>query len=129
VVVAGGGGGVPVVRDPDGSLRGVEAVIDKDLAAALLAGLVGATRLVLATDVPHVVLGWGTADERPLGEVDSAQLREYAAAGHFASGSMAPKVEAACRFVEAGGEFAVIGALDEITGAVAGRSGTIVRRA
>jgi carbamate kinase len=126
VVVAGGGGGVPVIRAPDGSLRGVEAVIDKDLAAALLAKLVGATRLVLATDVPHAVLGWGTEDERPLGEVDAATLREHAKAGHFASGSMAPKVEAACRFVEGGGEFAVIGALDEITGAVAGRSGTIV---
>jgi carbamate kinase len=122
VVVAAGGGGIPVVREPDGSLRGVEAVIDKDLAAALLARTVGARQLVLATDVEAVVLGWGTAEERPLGAVSSEELR-----GHeFASGSMGPKVEAACRFVEAGGERAVITSLDRIADAVAGRAGTVV---
>jgi carbamate kinase len=122
VVIAAGGGGIPVVRDPDGTLRGVEAVIDKDLAAALLARTVGARQLVLATDVEAVVLGWGTAEERPLGAVTPEELR-----GHeFASGSMGPKVEAACRFVEAGGERAVITSLDRIADAVAGRAGTVV---
>ena len=122
VVVAGGGGGIPVVREPDGTLRGVEAVIDKDLAAALLARTVGAGQLVLATDVEAVVLGWGTAEERPLGAISAEELR-----GHeFASGSMGPKVEAACRFVEAGGERAVITSLDRIADAVAGRAGTVV---
>jgi carbamate kinase len=127
VVIAAGGGGIPVVRDPDGTLRGVEAVIDKDLAAALLARTIGARRLVLATDVEAVALGWGTDDARPLGAVSATELRRHAAAGEFASGSMGPKVEAACRFVEAGGERAVITSLDRIADAVAGRAGTVVR--
>jgi carbamate kinase len=127
VVVAAGGGGVPVVRDPDGRLRGVEAVIDKDLSAALLARTVAATRLVIATDVSQVYVDFGSADPIPLGEVTSAELRGHAAAGAFGSGSMAPKVEAACRFVEAGGDAAVITSLENIADAVAGRAGTIVR--
>jgi carbamate kinase len=126
VVVASGGGGVPVVRDPDGRLRGVEAVIDKDLSAALLARAVAASRLVIATDVPQVYVGFGSADPEPLGEVTAADLRRHAAAGAFGSGSMAPKVEAACRFVEAGGDAAVITSLENIADAVAGRAGTIV---
>jgi carbamate kinase len=126
VVIAAGGGGVPVVRDPDGTLRGVEAVIDKDLAAALLARRVRARRLVIATDVDTAAIGWGTTESRPLHDVSVAQLRRYAAQGHFASGSMGPKVEAACRFVEAGGERAVIASLDRIVDAVAGTAGTVV---
>jgi carbamate kinase len=126
VVIAAGGGGIPVVRDPDGTLRGVEAVIDKDLAAALLARTAGARRLVLATDVEAAVLGWGTDRERPLGAVSTDELRGHARDGAFASGSMGPKVEAACRFVEAGGERAVITSLDRIADAVAGRAGTVV---
>jgi carbamate kinase len=126
VVVASGGGGVPVVRDPDGRLRGVEAVIDKDLAAAVLGRTVGADALVVATDVEHVMLGFGSPDERPLERVSVAELRGYAAEGHFASGSMGPKVEAVCRFVEAGGERAVITSLDRIADGLDGRAGTIV---
>jgi len=129
VVVAAGGGGVPVARAPDGSLRGVEAVIDKDLAAAILGRTVGADVLVIATDVPHAVVGYGRPDARPLGRVAPAELRALAAAGHFASGSMGPKVEAALRFVETGGRRAVITALDEITAAAAGRTGTVVESA
>jgi carbamate kinase len=127
LVVAGGGGGIPVVREAGGGLRGVEAVIDKDLAAALLAGVVGADRLVIATDVPAVYLDWGTDHARALGEVTVTELRRHAADGQFASGSMGPKVEAACRFVEAGGERAVISSLDDITAAVAGSAGTVVK--
>ncbi len=127
LVIAAGGGGIPVVREPDGTLRGVEAVIDKDLAAALLARTVGARRLVLATDVEAAQLGWGTAHARPLGVVRVDELRRHAAAGEFASGDMGPKVEAACRFVEAGGECAVITSLDRIADGVAGRAGTVVR--
>jgi carbamate kinase len=126
VVVAGGGGGIPVVRDPDGVLRGVEAVIDKDLAAALLGQVVGARKLVIATDVPAAYVDWGTDRARPLTGVTVAELRRYAADGQFASGSMGPKVEAACRFVETGGDQAVISSLDRITDAVAGRAGTVV---
>jgi carbamate kinase len=125
VVVANGGGGIPVVRD-DGSLRGVEAVIDKDLGAALLAQTVDADVLVVATDVPNAVLRFGTPDAEPLGRVDVRRMRALAAEGHFASGSMGPKVEAACRFVEQGGSRAVITDLANILDAVAGETGTVV---
>jgi len=126
VVVAGGGGGIPVVRDPDGTLRGVEAVIDKDLNAALLGRAIGADVLAIASDVDAAMVDWGTPRARPLGAVDVTQLRRYAAEGHFADGSMGPKIEAACRFVERGGERAVICSLDRIAEAVAGRAGTVV---
>jgi carbamate kinase len=125
VVVANGGGGIPVVRE-DGSLRGVEAVIDKDLGAALLAQTVDADVLVVATDVPNAVLRFGTPDAEPLGRVDVRRMRALAADGHFASGSMGPKVEAACRFVEQGGSRAVITDLANILDAVAGETGTVV---
>jgi carbamate kinase len=126
VVVANGGGGIPVVRDPDGALRGVEAVIDKDLGAALLARTVGADVLVIATDVPHAVLHYGTPDAVDLGTVDVATMRSHAAAGHFASGSMGPKVDAACRFVEQGGARAVITDLKNLSDAVEHGAGTTV---
>ncbi len=126
VVVANGGGGIPVVREPDGSLRGVEAVIDKDLGAALLAHTIGADRLVIVTDVEHAVLGFGTAEARPLDRVDVATMRRYLDAGHFASGSMGPKVEAVCRFVEASGEAGVITSLAKIVAGARCEAGTVV---
>jgi carbamate kinase len=126
VVVGAGGGGIPVVRDPDGTLRGVEAVIDKDLAAALLARAVGADVLVIATDVENAVLSYGTPDAEPIGNICVTHLRALAAKGHFASGSMGPKVDAACRFVEAGGKYAVITSLEHIVDAVAANAGTVV---
>ncbi|HET7386681.1 MAG TPA: carbamate kinase [Nocardioidaceae bacterium] len=125
VVVAAGGGGLPVVSE-DGGWRGVEAVIDKDLGAALLARTVHADVLVIATDVPHAVLRFGTPEAEPLGRVPVGRMRGYAAEGHFASGSMGPKVDAACLFVEGGGKYAVIGSLDHITDAVGGDAGTVV---
>ena len=106
LVVCVGGGGIPVLLDDHGRLRGVEAVIDKDLAAALLACSLDAEALLLLTDVPAVEAGWGTPDARPLAEVTSAALREI----DFQPGSMGPKVEAACRFAEATGAPAGIGA-------------------
>ena len=129
LVVAGGGGGVPVVREPGtGALRGVPAVVDKDLTAVLLARAVRAGVLVIATDVPAVALDWGTPSARALAAVDAATLRGYARAGAFAAGSMGPKVEAACRFVEGGGRRAVITSLDRIADAVTGTAGTVVTR-
>jgi carbamate kinase len=125
VVVANGGGGIPVVRG-EGGIDGVEAVIDKDLGAALLARTVEAEVLVIATDVPHAVLRFGTPEAEELGRVTVSELRAFADEGHFASGSMGPKVEAACSFVEGGGRHAVITTLDNILDAVAGDAGTVV---
>jgi carbamate kinase len=124
--VAAGGGGIPVVRGADGGERGVEAVLDKDLTAALLAASVGADVLVIATDVAHAMLDYGTAHARVIGRVTPGELRKHADAGQFADGSMGPKVEAAVRFVEAGGRRSVITSLDRITAAVAGEAGTVV---
>jgi carbamate kinase len=126
VVVANGGGGIPVVRNPDGSLQGVEAVIDKDLGAAVLARTVEADVLVVATDVSQAVLRFGTPEAEPIGRVTVKELRALAAEGHFASGSMGPKVDAVCRFVEQGGQRAVITNLENIVEGVAGNAGTVV---
>jgi len=121
VVICAGGGGIPVVETETG-LRGVEAVIDKDLSAALLAEQLQADRLVLATDVPYVEQGFGTAGATVISWATPAELR----AQTFAAGSMGPKVEAACRFVERSGREAVIGALGDIAELVDGAAGTRV---
>ncbi|MBA3234264.1 MAG: carbamate kinase [Propionibacteriales bacterium] len=126
IVIANGGGGIPVVRGADGRLGGVEAVIDKDLGAALLAEAVGADRLVIATDVEHAIVGYGTDHAEPIGQVSVAAMRALAAEGHFASGSMGPKVEAVCRYVERSGCSGVITSLNNIEPAVRGESGTVV---
>ena len=127
VVIANGGGGIPVVRREDGALEGVEAVIDKDLGAALLARSITVDTLVIATDVPNAVLRYGTPEAAPVGRVTVAEMRALAAEGHFASGSMGPKVDAVCRFVENGGSRAVITNLDSIVEAVTGAdTGTVV---
>ncbi|MGC4111181.1 MAG: carbamate kinase [Nocardioides sp.] len=128
VVVANGGGGIPVVRRPDGSLSGVEAVIDKDLGAALLGVQVGADLLVVATDVPQAVLRYGTPEAEPIGRVTLSQMQAYAEEGHFASGSMGPKVDAVCRFVQGTDLPGVITSLDHIVAAVTevGSTGTVV---
>jgi carbamate kinase len=126
LVVAAGGGGIPVVRDGDGSLRGVEAVIDKDTAAVLLARSVEADVLIIATDVDNAVVGWGTPNARPLGRTSVKEMRALAEQGHFASGSMGPKVDAVCRFVEDGGRLGVITSLTRIDEAVSGGAGTVI---
>jgi carbamate kinase len=127
VVVVNGGGGIPMVRSDDGLLRGVEAVIDKDLSAALIGERIGARRLVILTDVEAVALRFGTPEQEWIGEISAGDLRALQAEGHFGAGSMGPKVEAALRFVEATGGTATIAALDDITQAVQGRTGTRVR--
>jgi carbamate kinase len=106
-VVAAGGGGVPVVRDGPG-YQGVDAVIDKDLAAQRLASELGAEALVLITDVPHVMCDYGTARARPLGEMSIDQAQAYADDQQFPEGSMGPKVRAAIQFIRGGGRLAVI---------------------
>jgi carbamate kinase len=107
-------------------VHGVEAVIDKDLTAALLARAVGADVLVIATDVAHAVAGWGTPDAHDIGRVTLAEMEAYAAAGHFASGSMGPKVDAAMRFVRAGGRRSIVTALDQLATAIDGHIGTVI---
>ena len=122
LVVCAGGGGVPVVADASGALHGVEAVVDKDLTAALLARDVDADALLLLTDVDAVIDGFGTPDARPIRHATPQQLR----ARSFPAGSMGPKVEAACRFVEATGRMAAIGRLDAAEALLRGTAGTIV---
>jgi carbamate kinase len=127
VVVAAGGGGIPMARGADGRLTGVEAVIDKDLAGALLAREVGAERFAILTDVAGVAVGFGTDDEHWLEQVSVADLRRLQGKGEFAAGSMGPKVEAVCRFVEATGGAGAVGSLDDVAATVRGRTGTQVR--
>lgn len=126
LVVASGGGGIPTLRRPDGTLEGVEAVIDKDLTAALLATHLKADVLVIATDVDGVVLDWGTPDARPVGEVDARQMRVIAAEQRFAAGSMGPKVEAVTRFAEQARGTGIITSLHRLSDALTGGNGTRV---
>ena len=122
VVVCAGGGGVPVVLDSFGARHGVEAVVDKDLASALLARQLSADLLLLLTDVAAVELDWGTPQARPLGRVTTSELARH----RFAAGSMGPKIEAAASFVRATGKRAAIGALADAMAIVEGTAGTTV---
>jgi carbamate kinase len=123
LVIAAGGGGIPVARTPDGpGLVGVEAVIDKDLCAGLLAHELGVDCLVIATDVANVFLDWGQPTQRAVGRTTPAELAQH----DFAAGSMGPKVQTACEFATATGHRAVIGSLDAIEAMLAGTAGTQV---
>jgi carbamate kinase len=122
IVVCAGGGGVPVVEDSDGRHRGVEAVIDKDLASSVLAGDLGVDVLVLATDVDAVYDGYGGSEQQAIARATPEGLRTRG----YAAGSMGPKVEAACRFVERTGGAAAIGSLDHVEELLEGRGGTQV---
>jgi carbamate kinase len=127
VVIAAGGGGIPVVRR-GGKLVGVEAVIDKDLAAAVLARAIGWTHLVIATDVPQVALDFGKPSQRFLERITIGEAKKHVAAGQFPPGSMGPKIEAAIDFLEHGGEQVVITDLEHLVPAVAGKAGTRIAR-
>jgi carbamate kinase len=123
IVICAGGGGIPTMYDEHGRLRGVEAVIDKDLASALLAEQLGADLLVIATDVDGVYTGWGTAEQARMTRIVPDDLERL----DLPPGSMGPKVEAACRFARTTGKEAVIGALTDIAEIVTGDAGTRVR--
>jgi carbamate kinase len=125
LVIACGGGGIPVVRE-DGYFRGVDAVIDKDSASVLLALQIRADLLIISTDAEFVYLNYRKADQRPLERVDAAELRRHYEAGQFPPGSMGPKVAAALRFVESGGQRALITTYERLGEAMHGRSGTHV---
>jgi carbamate kinase len=128
VVIAGGGGGIPVVRDARGDWQGVPAVVDKDLTSALLAASLGIPDLLILTTVDRVAIDFGQPTQRLLSRVTASELEVYQRAGHFARGSMGPKVEAALRHLEAGGRRAIIADLTRAESALAGENGTHVVR-
>ena len=125
IVVAAGGGGIPMVRE-EGRLRGVEAVLDKDLTGALLARTVNAATFLIATDVEAAAVGFGTPEQEWLGAVDPERLRTLLRAGEFGGGSMGPKVRAALAFADSGGR-AVITSLERLREGVEGAAGTRVQ--
>lgn len=124
IVIAGGGGGIPVIRGPKGVRRGVHAVIDKDLTSAHMANILGIKLLMILTAVPNLAIHFGEPGQRDLDRVTVAQLRTLHAEGHFPPGSMGPKVEAAIQFIEGGGERVVIAHLEDAMAALAGEAGT-----
>ncbi len=126
VVIAAGGGGVPVLRDERGHLTGVDGVIDKDRASAVLANGIGASEFLILTSVPHVSLYYDTPQQRDLSRMTLEEARRYLSEGHFPAGSMGPKIEAAIRFLEHGGERVYIGLLDQAAEILARRSGTLI---
>ena len=126
VFVAGGGGGVPVVRRRSGALEEIDAVIDKDRTAALLASIVQAETLAIVTDVPQALVGFHSAREKPLGRVGADELSRHLANGEFGEGSMRPKVEASLQFLSHGGKRAIITDSYGLPRALKGRGGTVV---
>ena len=126
LVICAGGGGVPVVRDENGELHGVEAVIDKDLGASLLAQKLDADRLLILTDVEQVYVNYRKPDQRELTRITIAEAKRYIEEGHFARGSMGPKMQAAVNFVEAGGKQAIITKLQSAIRALDGETGTSI---
>ncbi|MCK4858263.1 MAG: carbamate kinase [candidate division Zixibacteria bacterium] len=126
IVIAAGGGGIPVYVETDGTLEGVDAVIDKDRASALLADQIGAELLVILTGVDKVALDYGKPTERSLDHLTAAAAAQYLADGQFPPGSMGPKIEAALGFLRAGGEQVVISSIDKAAEAIFGNAGTII---
>jgi carbamate kinase len=126
IVIAAGGGGIPVVRQ-EGKLAGVEAVVDKDLTAALLADQLDAQRLVILTDVPCAYLSYNTTSQTPIRTASASQLRRWISEGHFAPGSMLPKMVAAAQFVACSGREAIITNPASLAEALRGAGGTIVK--
>ncbi len=124
VVIAGGGGGIPVIRGPKGIRRGVQAVIDKDLTSAHMANVLGIELLMILTAVPKVAINFDTPEQQNLDLVTLRELRALHAEGHFPAGSMGPKIEAAIRFLDGGGERVIVAHLDEAMPALRGETGT-----
>jgi carbamate kinase len=124
IVIAGGGGGIPVVRGPKGIRHGIEAVIDKDLTTQLMARVLGVDTIMLLTAVPKIAVDFGKPTQRWLDRVSLAELKSLQAEGHFPPGSMGPKIEAAVRFLDTGGKRVVIAKLDEAVSALNGDTGT-----
>jgi carbamate kinase len=128
IVVAAGGGGIPVIRDEDGELEGVEAVIDKDLGSSLLARNLGADTFIILTAVDSAYLNFGKEDQAPIRYATLSQIKEYMAEGHFKPGSMKPKIEAIIQFLEGGGKKAIITSPKNLLRAAQGDTGTTITR-
>jgi carbamate kinase len=124
VVIAAGGGGIPVIVKEDGSLEGVDAVVDKDLASSVLALDIKADYLMMLTGVENVCLDYGESDQKPLETITIEEAERYMAEGHFPPGSMGPKIQAAVNFLKGGGESVFIIAIDKVCEAIAGKTGT-----
>ncbi len=126
IAIGAGGGGIPVVRNPDGQLEGIEAVIDKDRTSALLASQVGIECMVILTQVDRVYLDFNTPQQKPIREATATEMETWLNEGHFLEGSMKPKVEAAVQFLKNGGRRAIIAHLNKLHAALEGNSGTHV---
>ena len=126
VVIASGGGGMPVVETEDGGLDGLEAVVDKDLAAERLAEAVGAELLLILTDVEHVYLNYNTPKQKPLKKISLKQLKKYYEEYEFPPGSMGPKILAAIRFLESGGKKVIVANIEKCWDSIQGKTGTLI---
>ncbi len=128
IVVAGGGGGIPIYVDKHGFLEGIDAVIDKDLGAAVIGAEIGAQVLSILTSIDKVAINFGTKDEKSLGTISLAEMEKYYEEGHFPAGSMGPKVRAAIQFLKSGGELVTITSLENASQAIDGDVGTRIRQ-
>lgn len=128
IVIASGGGGIPVILDENGHYKGVDAVIDKDLAGERLAEVVGADVFLILTDVEKAKLNFGKPGEKEIDRMSLSEAKRYLEEGHFLPGSMGPKVKACIRFLEWGGEKAIITSLDKAVDALDGKTGTTIHR-
>jgi carbamate kinase len=126
IVIAAGGGGVPVIRNEEGNLEGVEAVIDKDLASSLLARNLGADTFIISTAVDAAYLNFGKDNQKPIRRATLSETKQYLAEGHFKPGSMMPKIEAIVQFLEGGGRKAMIASPQNLLKTVKGESGTTI---
>ena len=128
IVVSCGGGGIPVIKNDEGTLTGVEAVIDKDKTAAVLAKTIEAEILMILTDVEKAYINFHQENQEALGKITLSEARKYLEEGQFGKGSMGPKIEAACRFVEKGGKKSIITSLEKALFALNGKTGTIITK-
>jgi carbamate kinase len=128
IVIAAGGGGVPVIRNVQGELEGVEAVIDKDLGSSLLARNLGADTFIISTAVDAVCLNFGEENQKPISRATLPEIKQYMAEGHFKPGSMQPKIEAIIEFLENGGKQAIITSPENLLKAVKGEAGTTITK-
>ena len=126
IVIAAGGGGIPVYIEDDGSLEGVDAVVDKDYASAVLGNTISAELLIIVTDIDKVFLNFGTPEQKPIDRATAAEMEKYLHEEHFPYGSMGPKISAAIKFLKGGGQKVVITSIENAYSAVTGSTGTVI---